>query len=179
MQEVINRKKLDRNPADFPRQLYSCSSFVLCHCDTERQVSRISASFVDSIRKLRGHSTDIGILAIIIPLIWTLKLPLFRKLLVGLLMCSGFFVIASAIIRIALTLQDIGHIDTGAIWGVRELFVGSVTVNLPAIKPLFNKTTWGYSEQARKPSDYSEGQDYEGMKFPNMEEESVCSKSNS
>lgn len=49
--------------------------------------------------------TDALILAIPAPLLWKLKIPLKRKLVIGVLLCSGLFVITAAIIRVVLTLS--------------------------------------------------------------------------
>ncbi|TVY33395.1 hypothetical protein LSUB1_G007291 [Lachnellula subtilissima] len=86
--------------------------------------------------------TDAAILAIPVPLLWRLKVPLRRKLVVALLLCSGLFVICAAIVRVALTLGAHPSAKNINRWGVRETIVGIVAINLPILRPLFNKTFW-------------------------------------
>ncbi|KAF2848981.1 hypothetical protein T440DRAFT_534498 [Plenodomus tracheiphilus IPT5] len=90
--------------------------------------------------------TDIGILAFIpIPLIWKVKIPVRQKILVALLLCSGLFIIAAAIIRCVLSIQNIRSIDTSGVWAIRETFVTIVAINAPCIKPLFSSSSRGGS----------------------------------
>lgn len=86
--------------------------------------------------------TDMGILSIPLPLIWTVKIPLYRKIVLGLLLSSGLFVITAALLRCILSLQNIRVINNSTIWGIRETFVSLIAISIPAIKPLFNKTRW-------------------------------------
>lgn len=55
------------------------------------------------------HRTDIGILSIPIPLLWKVRLPLSRKIVIVLLLSSGIFVITAALLRCILTLQDVSQ----------------------------------------------------------------------
>ncbi|RDW79803.1 hypothetical protein BP6252_04441 [Coleophoma cylindrospora] len=87
-------------------------------------------------------TTDLCLLAIPIPLLWTVRLPVARKLLIGVLLCSGFFVVTAALLRCILSLLDIRHINNSTIWAIRETFVSVVATSAPAIKPLFNKDRW-------------------------------------
>jgi hypothetical protein len=85
------------------------------------------------------------ILAIPIPMLWKLQVRLSKKLAIGLLLCSGLFVIAAAIIRAVLTL---GSTPSGLNinrWGVRETIVGIITVNSPILRPMFNRNFWSRS----------------------------------
>ncbi|RSM17232.1 hypothetical protein CDV31_003947 [Fusarium ambrosium] len=65
-----------------------------------------------------------------------------RKLVIGLLLSSGLFVIAAAIIRATLTLS--AHPSALAVneWGVRETLVGIITVNIPILRPMFKRSFW-------------------------------------
>jgi hypothetical protein len=83
--------------------------------------------------------TDIGILSFIpVPIIWKVKIPLRQKIQVALLLCSGLFIIAAAIIRCVSSIQHIRSIDTAGVWAIRETFVTIIVINAPCIKPLFS-----------------------------------------
>ncbi|KAH8198270.1 hypothetical protein TruAng_007568 [Truncatella angustata] len=86
--------------------------------------------------------TDAAILCVPLPLLWQLQVPLKKKLVVGLLICSGFFVIAAAIIRVVLTLGANPSGTNINRWGVRETIVGIVAVNIPILRPIFRKSFW-------------------------------------
>ncbi|SCO50611.1 related to integral membrane protein PTH11 [Fusarium fujikuroi] len=64
------------------------------------------------------------------------------KLVIGLLLSSGAFVIAAAIIRVVLTLSANPSALTINAWGVRETIVGILTVNIPILRPIFSKHFW-------------------------------------
>lgn len=68
--------------------------------------------------------------------------PSHRKLVAGLLICSGFFVIAAAIIRVVLTLGARPSGTNINRWGVRETIVGIVSVNVPILRPMFTAAFW-------------------------------------
>lgn len=91
------------------------------------------------------------------PLLWKLQVPfrksvspplpqnpsnIPRKLVVGLLLSSGAFVIAAAITRVVLTLSANPSALTINAWGVRETIVGILTVNIPILRPIFSKSFW-------------------------------------
>jgi hypothetical protein len=100
--------------------------------------------------------TDSLILAIPIPMLWKLQVRFSKKLVIGALLCSGLFVIAAAIIRAVLTL---GSAPSGLNinrWGVRETIVGLITVNVPILRPMFNRGFWS-REQYRGPRTVEEG----------------------
>ncbi|KAI0159446.1 hypothetical protein BJ166DRAFT_332644 [Pestalotiopsis sp. NC0098] len=86
--------------------------------------------------------TDAAILCIPLPLLWQLQVPLKKKIVVGLLICSGFFVIAAAIIRVVLTLGANPSGTNINRWGVRETIVGIVAVNIPILRPIFRASFW-------------------------------------
>jgi len=86
--------------------------------------------------------TDAAILSIPLPLLWTLQVPSRQKIVIGVLLSSGVFVITAAIIRIVITL---GSTPSGVNinrWGVRETIVGIIAVNAPILRPLFSKAFW-------------------------------------
>ncbi|KAK9422149.1 hypothetical protein SUNI508_05157 [Seiridium unicorne] len=86
--------------------------------------------------------TDAAILCIPLPLLWTLQVPLKKKIVIGLLLCSGLFVITAAIIRVVLTLGTAPSALNVNRWGVRETIVGIITVNIPILRPMVSKTFW-------------------------------------
>ncbi|KAJ6442704.1 srpk [Purpureocillium lavendulum] len=86
--------------------------------------------------------TDFVILSIPIPLLWKVKITLGRKIAIGVLLCSGVFIIVATILRCVLSLRDIQGINVSTIWAIRETFVGIIAVNAAAIKPLFSKSRW-------------------------------------
>lgn len=86
--------------------------------------------------------TDAAILYVPMPLLWTLRVPLRQKLVIGLLLSSGVFVISAAIIRVVSTLVANPSALTINRWGVRETIVGIIAVNAPISPPLFRKSFW-------------------------------------
>lgn len=64
--------------------------------------------------------TDFVILSIPIPLLWKVKITLGRKLAIGVLLCSGVFIIVATILRCVLSLRDIQGINVSTIWAIRE-----------------------------------------------------------
>lgn len=78
------------------------------------------------------------LLSIPLPLIFfKLKASVGRKLVLGLLLCSGLFVIVAALLRCIESLGAIANIYNSTIWGIREVFVAICAVCAPGIKPLF------------------------------------------
>ncbi|RGP80918.1 hypothetical protein FLONG3_968 [Fusarium longipes] len=103
--------------------------------------------------------TDIFIVSIPVPLLWAVKLSVKRKMLIGVLLCSGVFIIVATLLRCIFSLQqvpflanpisvlltsyrDIQGINTSTIWAIRETFVAIIAVNAAAIKPLFSASKW-------------------------------------
>ncbi|OJD29680.1 sedlin protein [Diplodia corticola] len=85
-------------------------------------------------------STDVGLMAFIpAPILWKAQIPIRRKLLVALLLFSGIFIVAAAIIRCVMSVGEIRRIGTSGVWAIRETFVSIFAVNAPAIKPLFSR----------------------------------------
>ncbi|KAF2217635.1 hypothetical protein CERZMDRAFT_22710, partial [Cercospora zeae-maydis SCOH1-5] len=84
--------------------------------------------------------TDAALLAIPIPLLWKLKIPLRKKITVGVVLSSGIFVITAALTRIIMTLK--AHPSATVInrWGVRETIAGIIAVNAPILQPLCKKS---------------------------------------
>lgn len=86
--------------------------------------------------------TDAAILSIPLPLLWTLQVPNRQKIVIGILLSSGIFVITAAIIRIVITLGSTPSGININRWGVRETIVGIIAVNAPILRPLFSKAFW-------------------------------------
>ena len=86
--------------------------------------------------------TDALVLAIPLPLLWKLQVPKRQKIALVLLLCSGMFVIAAALIRITMTL--VGNPSALNInrWSVRETIAGIIAVNIPIIRPVFGRAFW-------------------------------------
>ncbi|VTT59584.1 unnamed protein product [Fusarium fujikuroi] len=86
--------------------------------------------------------TDIAIVSIPVPLLWTVKLTIKRKLMIGVLLCSGVFIMVATLLRCVFSLRDIQGINTSTIWAIRETFIAILAVNAAAIKPLFSASRW-------------------------------------
>lgn len=73
--------------------------------------------------------------------IWSLTSP-FRKLVISIFLSSGIFVISASIIRTSITLTGKPSSFLVNSWGVRETFVGIVTVNLAIFAPILRRAFW-------------------------------------
>ena len=71
-----------------------------------------------------------------------LQVPLKRKLTLAALLSSGIFVVTAAIVRITMTLKAHPSALTINRWGVRETIAGIIAVNLPIVKPIFDRSFW-------------------------------------
>ncbi|KAK6216189.1 TAT-binding protein-like protein 7, AAA ATPase [Pestalotiopsis sp. IQ-011] len=86
--------------------------------------------------------TDMAILAVPLPILWQLRVSIRKKILVGMLICTGVFVIAAAIIRVVLTVGENPSAMNINRWGVRETIIGIIAANIPILSPAFTKTFW-------------------------------------
>ncbi|EDP53502.1 hypothetical protein KXW98_002504 [Aspergillus fumigatus] len=86
--------------------------------------------------------TDAVLVSIPVPLLAKVRLALRRKLVIGVLLCGGVFVMCAALLRCILSLRSINSINTSTIWAIRETFVALIAVNAPCIKPLFSSSVW-------------------------------------
>lgn len=86
--------------------------------------------------------TDALVLTIPIPLLWGMRVPWGRKVALTLLLCSGVFVIAAAIMRISFTMDGASTGLNINRWGTRETIAGIIAVNAPIIQPLFKRWFW-------------------------------------
>lgn len=86
--------------------------------------------------------TDAAILMVPIPMLWQLKMPLKKKITIGIVLSSGMFVIVAAIIRTVLSLDAAPSAANINGWGVRETFIGIFTINVPILRPIFSRAFW-------------------------------------
>ncbi|GES57977.1 hypothetical protein ATEIFO6365_0004005300 [Aspergillus terreus] len=102
-----------------------------------------SADYVNYIViAVTNVTTDAILLTIPLPILAKVRIPLRRKLVIGILLCGGVFVMVATLLRCILSLQSIDSINTSTIWAIRETFVAILSVNAPCIKPLFSSTVW-------------------------------------
>ncbi|OHW94175.1 hypothetical protein CSPAE12_07091 [Colletotrichum incanum] len=97
--------------------------------------------------------TDAAILSLPLPILREIRVPLYKKIFIAVLICSGIFVIAAAIMRVAVTLGSEPSTITVNRWGVRECEVGLMSINAPILRPLFSRRfwQWHYRPPARTP----------------------------
>ncbi|KAF7956167.1 hypothetical protein EAE96_005087 [Botrytis aclada] len=84
----------------------------------------------------------IGVMAIPLPLLFAARIPLYRKLILGVLFCSGILVIAIVILRVYYALSGVGDLGSVVSWSFRESFISIIAATAPGIKPLFNRSNW-------------------------------------
>lgn len=89
-------------------------------------------------------STDVIYFIIPVPLLWQLKVPMKKKLVIGAILSSGLFVIGAAAVRAAVSLGANPSAANINSWGVRETFIAIFTVNVPIFRPMFNRTFWSF-----------------------------------
>ncbi|KAK2037870.1 hypothetical protein LZ31DRAFT_588694 [Colletotrichum somersetense] len=97
--------------------------------------------------------TDAFILIIPAPMLWHLRVPLWKRVGVTCLLCGGLFVIAAAIIRAALTLTAAPSVLTINIWGYRETVIALLAVTAPVLSPLFRPGFWKRGALIARPVD--------------------------
>lgn len=95
--------------------------------------------------------TDVFILVIPLPLLWHLRISIWKRVGVILLLSGGLFVISAAIIRCAITIAAAPSILVINIWGYRETFVALVAVTAPVISPMFRRRFWNRGGWVRTP----------------------------
>ncbi|KAI6357917.1 hypothetical protein MCOR25_007527 [Pyricularia grisea] len=95
--------------------------------------------------------TDVCILTIPAPMLWHLRVSIWKRIGVTCLLCGGLFVISAAIIRCALTLTAAPSVLTINIWGYRETVIALLAVTAPVLSPMFRKGFWKRGEWVRRP----------------------------
>ncbi|CAG7953540.1 unnamed protein product [Penicillium nalgiovense] len=84
--------------------------------------------------------TDMYLLSIPLPLLWTVNLNLKRKIPLMVLFSGAAFVMIAGIIRAATIMKNSPDgAEAGSKWACRETFVSIVVSNLPIIQPLIRK----------------------------------------
>jgi len=86
--------------------------------------------------------TDLILVFVVFTLMWGLKLPIVKKLMIGGMLASGGIVTTAAILRLYFTLKGMDHLQQAILWAVRESFVAIIAVNLSPIRPLFSPSKW-------------------------------------
>lgn len=81
------------------------------------------------------HRTDLGIMAIPLPMLFQTTLSFGRKLVLEILFSSGTFVIICAILRAYYSLLNINSLTVALGWASREILVATIVVCSPTIKP--------------------------------------------
>ncbi|KAI1335987.1 hypothetical protein F5Y15DRAFT_427541 [Xylariaceae sp. FL0016] len=91
-------------------------------------------------------ATDFYLMAIPLPVVWSSKLPLRKKIMLLIMFSGALLETAFGILRCVsiLTLGDVDPAQSGY-WSVRESFVSITLTNLPLVYPLFK----GYIERGR------------------------------
>ncbi|KAK8084978.1 hypothetical protein PG997_006249 [Apiospora hydei] len=141
---------------------------ILGHCQPIRKnwqvypnpglIRRTIVLLFGRVANVGVRSTDALIVATPIPLLWKVKLTSVRKVAVGLLLCSGIFIMIATILRCVMSLHDIQGINISTIWAIRETFIGIIAVNAAAIKPLFSQSKWMRSTLMRSKDGLSSSQ---------------------
>ncbi|PWY81559.1 hypothetical protein BO94DRAFT_558007 [Aspergillus sclerotioniger CBS 115572] len=121
---------------------------ILLHCIP---LDRLWQIYPNPGCKLSALKTDAILLLIPIPLLVRVRLPMRRKLMAGLLLCGGIFVMIAALLRCFLSLWMIDSVNASNVWGVRETFIAVIAVNVPCIKPLFGRSA-SHGEWSMDPS---------------------------
>ncbi|WYZ46646.1 hypothetical protein EsH8_IX_000871 [Colletotrichum jinshuiense] len=104
-------------------------------------------------------TTDFMILYIPLPLLWSVRMPLSRKIICGLWLCTGVFIIIATLLRCILCLQDAESINLGTIWSIRETFVGILAVNAPVLGPWIAKNASAVRSRTSKNRSKTGGQE--------------------
>ncbi|KAK1977642.1 hypothetical protein LZ30DRAFT_664662 [Colletotrichum cereale] len=104
-------------------------------------------------------TTDLMILWIPLPLLWSVQMPLARKITCSLWLCTGIFVIIATLLRCILCLQDAQSINLGTIWSIRETFVGILAVNAPVLGPWIAKNASVVRSRTSKNRSKTSGQE--------------------
>ncbi|KAL2847618.1 hypothetical protein BJX68DRAFT_268014 [Aspergillus pseudodeflectus] len=104
--------------------------------------------------------TDIYLMSIPLPLLWTVRIGIRRKVTLMALFSGAVFVIMAAIIR-AVTILTAGADGavSGSKWACRESFVSIIVSNLPIVQPLIRRGASkiglsGLFSNSGGPSDY-------------------------
>lgn len=92
-------------------------------------------------------ATDVAILTIPVPMLWTLHARLRKKIIMGCFLLGGVLVIVAAIIRVIVTLGSHPSTVTINLWGIRETVIAVIAVNAPLLRPLFTRAFWSMTSE--------------------------------
>ncbi|KAI1505685.1 hypothetical protein F5X99DRAFT_215397 [Biscogniauxia marginata] len=101
--------------------------------------------------------TDLGIMAIPLPMLLQSSLSIRRKLSLGVLFSSGIFVMICAVLRAYYSLRDIQTLSVALGWASREILVASIVVCAPALKPLVSTARQRFTSERGSESWKSNG----------------------
>lgn len=99
--------------------------------------------------------TDLVFLFVGVPIVYSLQIPLLKKLAIGLVLSSGIMVIVSGIVRCAIVETSTNAVN--ATWANIEVFIATLAVNVPIIRALFSPSTWINSNNSLGRKGYSNG----------------------
>ncbi|KAL0766415.1 hypothetical protein CaCOL14_010860 [Colletotrichum acutatum] len=99
------------------------------------------------------------ILYIPIPLLWSVQMPMAKKIICSLWLCTGIFIIIATLLRCILCLQDAKSINLGTIWSIRETFVAILAVNAPVLGPWIAKNASAVRSRTSKNRSKTGGQE--------------------
>ncbi|KAK6215898.1 hypothetical protein LQW54_004078 [Pestalotiopsis sp. IQ-011] len=119
---------------------FVCQLTHICQCLPVNECTARNTNYY--VIGILNGLTDASIIAIPVPILFKVNLVFWRKLLLGLLLCSGVFVILSTILRAYYSLRSISLLVTAMGWASREMFVAATAVSMPGIKPLISKSNW-------------------------------------
>lgn len=86
---------------------------------------------------LISTSTDAAIIAVPMPMLWNLRVPLTQKLALGVLFSSGILVIICTILRTYYHFGDSSNQFLGQLWSGREGFISMIVIAVPGMWPFF------------------------------------------
>jgi hypothetical protein len=84
--------------------------------------------------------SDLSVICVPMPLLFKVKVPLSRKLMLIGLFSLGLFCIAATVLRAYYSLLSLSTLTVALGWTSREIFVSTLVACAPGIKPLFSKT---------------------------------------
>lgn len=127
-------------------------------CEFCNSGSIMPSGLIDSLNR-----TDIGIMAIPLPMLFQTSLSLGRKLVLGILFSSGTFVVICAILRAYYSLVNISSNAVALGWASREVLVAAIVVCSPTIKPLVSECKRNLSDRYTSGTWNSRGASNHGM----------------
>ena len=112
--------------------------------------------------------SDLAVMAIPMPLLWKVSIPLTRKLMLGSIFALGFFVIIATILRAYYSLVSLDTLPVALGWASRETFFATLAATAPGIKPLFSKSGWVRATSHGQSYGYGRNDKYHGFSDPSQ-----------